>query len=42
MAENPPLLNAHFRVTVSGRDLEFSAPAVFRYIDRVQGELTRP
>ncbi len=42
MAENPPLFEAHFRIVMEGHELEFSKPAVYRYIDRVQGELTRP
>ena len=42
LAENPPLFEAHFHVRDGDRELEFVRPVVFRYVDRVQGELTRP
>ena len=40
--QDPPLFQAHFSVTVAGERLELVRPVVYRYIDRVQGELTRP
>ncbi len=42
MAEDPPALEAHFRIRMGNHELEFARPATYRYIDRVQGELTRP
>jgi NPCBM-associated, NEW3 domain of alpha-galactosidase len=42
LAENPPLLESKFRLRCDGRDFEISRPVVYRYADRVRGELTRP
>ena len=42
MPENPPLLQAHIRMRIEGQEVELTRPAIFRYVDRVQGELTRP
>jgi LmbE family N-acetylglucosaminyl deacetylase len=42
LAENPPLFQAHFNLRLEGQELAYARPAVYRYIDRVQGELTRP
>ena len=42
LAENPPLFQAHFKIRMEGQELAFMRPAVYRYIDRVQGELMRP
>jgi LmbE family N-acetylglucosaminyl deacetylase len=42
LAENPPLFEAHFKLRMDGQELAYMRPAVYRYIDRVQGELTRP
>ena len=42
LPENPPLLRAHFRLRVEGADVEITRPVIFRYIERAQGELTRP
>lgn len=42
LAENPPLLSAHFRVRVDSEEIEVVRPVVHRYIERSQGELTRP
>ena len=42
LPENPPRFEAHFRVRLAGQELEFTRPANYRYVDRVQGELTRP
>jgi LmbE family N-acetylglucosaminyl deacetylase len=42
LAENPPLLRARFHLKVEGSDVEVVRPVIFRYIERAQGELTRP
>ena len=42
LPENPPLLQALFHLYVDGGDVPVARPVVFRYIERVQGELTRP
>src|SRR5579871_397952 len=42
MAENPPILAAHFRLREPISEIEIVRPVVFRYIERAQGELTRP
>jgi LmbE family N-acetylglucosaminyl deacetylase len=42
LAENPPLLHARFRLRVEGAEVEIVRPVIFRYIERAQGELTRP
>ncbi len=42
LAENPPLFQAHFHVRDGDRELEFVRPVMYRYVDRVQGELARP
>jgi LmbE family N-acetylglucosaminyl deacetylase len=42
MAQNPPLFQMHFRVRVDGQPLEFVRPVIYRHVDRVYGELTRP
>jgi LmbE family N-acetylglucosaminyl deacetylase len=42
LPEELPLFQAHFRMRDGASQLEFVRPVVFRYIHRVQGELTRP
>ncbi len=42
LPEEPPLFQAHFHMRSGQRQLELSRPVVFRYVDHVQGELTRP
>jgi len=42
LAENPPLLRAHFHLHLDGGDIEAVRPVEYRYIERSQGELTRP
>lgn len=42
LAENPPLLRARFHLRVDGQDVDVTRPVTFRYIERAQGELTRP
>ena len=39
--ENQPLM-AQFKVKVEGQELILNRPVIFRYVDRVRGELTRP
>ena len=40
--ENPPVLEAHFRLRIEGTELELTRPVEYRYIDHIYGELTRP
>ena len=40
--ENPPVLEAHFRVKIAGTEIEFDGRCKHRYIDHVYGERTRP
>ncbi len=40
--ENPPVLEAHFRVQIDGTEIELTRPVEHRYIDRVYGEKLRP
>jgi LmbE family N-acetylglucosaminyl deacetylase len=42
LAENPPLFNAHFHLRIESEDVEVVRPVAYRYIERAQGELTRP
>ena len=42
LAENPPLLRAHFHLRVDATDVEVARPVLFRYIERSEGERTRP
>ena len=41
-AENPPAIAARVVLEAGGQLLEFSVPVVFRWTDRVDGELSRP
>jgi len=41
-AENPPLLETTFHARFGSQDLALTRPVIYRYIDRVQGELVRP
>jgi LmbE family N-acetylglucosaminyl deacetylase len=41
-AENPPVLEAHFKVRISGTELEYQRPVQYRYIDPIYGETIRP
>ena len=41
-AENPPLFDAHFHLRIESEDVEVVRPVAYRYIERAQGELTRP
>ena len=40
--ENPPVLEAHFRVRIAGTDLDLTRPVEYRYTDHVYGETLRP
>ena len=40
--ENPPLLEASFRMRVDETGIDLMLPVHHRYVDRVRGELTRP
>ncbi|HEY2843991.1 MAG TPA: hypothetical protein VGJ09_10080, partial [Bryobacteraceae bacterium] len=42
LAENAPVLTAHFRVQLAGMDLDLTRPVQYRYVDRVYGEQVRP
>ncbi len=42
MAETPPVLQARVRIQADSQELEFVRPVVRRYVDRVDGETTRP
>ena len=42
LADQPPLIQARFQLSAGGAQLELSRPVRYRYVDRVQGELTRP
>jgi len=40
--ENPPVLEAHFRVRIAGAEIEITRPVEHRYIDHIYGEQLRP
>jgi LmbE family N-acetylglucosaminyl deacetylase len=40
--ENPPVLEAHFRLQMAGTEIEITRPVAYSYIDRLYGEETRP
>lgn len=42
LAENPPLFRAHFHLRIESESVDVVRPVVYRYIERSQGELTRP
>lgn len=42
LAENAPVLEAHFAVKIAGADITLTRPVENRYNDPVYGELTRP
>ncbi|MGA2596332.1 MAG: PIG-L family deacetylase [Bryobacteraceae bacterium] len=42
LAENPPLLESKFRVRIDGQEIPYERPVVYRYTDRVLGDLVRP
>jgi len=40
--ENPPVLEARFKLRIEGEEIELARPVTYRYVDRLRGELTRP
>jgi hypothetical protein len=42
LPENLPLFEAHFHLLIESQDVEVVRPVAYRYIERAQGELTRP
>jgi hypothetical protein len=40
--ENPPVLEARFRLKVNDTEIDLTIPVQHRYVDHVRGELTRP
>ncbi len=40
--ENPPVLEAHFKIRIAGTELNLARPVQYRYIDHIYGESTRP
>ncbi|MGH9559463.1 MAG: PIG-L family deacetylase [Bryobacteraceae bacterium] len=40
--ENPPVLEAHFKLKMAGADFELERAVEYRYVDRVFGETIRP
>ncbi len=42
LAETPPVLRAHIRIQAGPEEIDFVRPVVRRYVDRVEGETTRP
>src|SRR5215469_1658426 len=42
LAENPPVLEAHFTVKIAGQQIELTRPVQNRYTDPVYGDLIRP
>lgn len=41
-AESPAALSARFKLRVDSEVIEYTRPVVYRWVDRVRGELTRP
>ena len=42
LAEAPPVLRARIRIQAGPEEIEFIRPVMRRYVDRVEGETTRP
>jgi LmbE family N-acetylglucosaminyl deacetylase len=42
LPENPPLFRTHFHLRIESQAIDLERPVVYRYIERAQGELTRP
>ncbi len=40
--ETPPALRAHIRIQAGSQEIDYVRPVVRRYVDRVEGETTRP
>jgi len=41
-ADTPPVLDVHFVLAFNGARIELIRPVQYRYVDRTEGELTRP
>ena len=41
-ADTPPVLTARFRLRAGPEEIVLERPVLYRYVDRVRGELTRP
>lgn len=41
-ADNDPLLAVHFQLNIGGQSIEIQRPVIYRWVDQVRGELTRP
>lgn len=41
-ADSPPVLTARFRLRAGAEQIVLERPVLYRYVDRVRGELTRP
>ncbi len=41
-ADSPPVLTARFRLRAGSEQIVLERPVLYRYVDRVRGELTRP
>jgi len=42
LPENPPVLDAQFRMKIAGTEIELDRPVEYRFIDHLYGERTRP
>ncbi|MCC7175376.1 MAG: PIG-L family deacetylase [Bryobacterales bacterium] len=42
MPETPPVLRGHIRIQAGSEQIDYVRPVVRRYVDRVEGETTRP
>jgi len=40
--DTPPVLQGRFRIRVDGQAIDYERPVIYRWVDRVRGELTRP
>lgn len=42
LAEPPPILRAHFHILAGSEEIDLVRPVIRRYVDRVEGETSRP
>jgi hypothetical protein len=42
LAESPPVLRARISIQAGSEEIEFIRPVIRRYVDRAEGEMTRP
>lgn len=42
LPQNPPAIEAHFRMKVAGAEIDYGRAVEYRYIDPIYGEMTRP